>query len=458
MHEDEIDDRPIEYDDDELRWFAALPREEALAPGETDRAVARLRREGFFVRRRVRRDWIAGAIAAALVLFAAGVAVGNAIARRNSLEVMLARTDLSVGERVLLLQRAGSAYVHAAQSYADATAHVDSSAIEVASRVLIGAAHAVARNGLDAGLGAPRHGAPADTHPQTRHMVLIMSKHSRMSAGGMLLLAAARIGAQQAANCLSLPGAPYGIVSISCPSCTIAGARTSRRTVTFNGEPVVLETRPGSAFLIGDIIEAVNGRPITTVLAAEEFAFPRLGANEITVRRGRDQRVIPVTIAASAGDCASAAGTTRAELGTELALRVRAKLDSLPRRSEPLIYVDGELVAPERLVEPVDPGASGGYGFAVACVPSCTAATATEGKTTFGYYRYGGTPPIIAVRHGGPADRAGVKVGDVILKVDGVSILEDAAAERLASVVRRNELRLTALHERKEVEYLLKFP
>jgi hypothetical protein len=73
-------------------------------------------------------------------------------AQRNSLEQQLARTDLTVSDRVLLLQRAGSAYVRAAQGYADATAHVDSTAVEVASRVLLGAAHAVARNGLDAGL------------------------------------------------------------------------------------------------------------------------------------------------------------------------------------------------------------------------------------------------------------------------------------------------------------------
>jgi hypothetical protein len=55
-------------------------------------------------------------------------------------------------QRILLLQRAGSAYVRAAQAYADATAHVDSAAVEVATQVLIGAAHAVARSGLDAGL------------------------------------------------------------------------------------------------------------------------------------------------------------------------------------------------------------------------------------------------------------------------------------------------------------------
>jgi hypothetical protein len=89
---------------------------------------------------------------AAVLVFLAGTFAGSRYATRNSLEEMLDRKQLSVADRVLLLQRAGSAYVRAAQSYADATAHVDSNAVEVASRVLLGAAHAVARSSLDAGL------------------------------------------------------------------------------------------------------------------------------------------------------------------------------------------------------------------------------------------------------------------------------------------------------------------
>lgn len=150
MHDDEV---PIEYDADERRLFSELPREAPLASGESDRLIHRLRDEGFFHPRGRRLRWGLAA-AAAIVVFAAGTATGRFMARRNSLEDMLTRSDLSVGDRVLLLQRAGSAYVQAAQSYADATAHIDSGAVEVASKVLMGAAHAVARNNLDAGLSA----------------------------------------------------------------------------------------------------------------------------------------------------------------------------------------------------------------------------------------------------------------------------------------------------------------
>jgi hypothetical protein len=147
MHHEDVPAR----DDDLARLFAELPRTASIGEGDTDRIVERLRREGFFQARRRSFRWMLQAVAAVLV-FVAGAFAGSRYAHRNSLEEMLDRKQLGVADRVLLLQRAGSAYVRAAQSYADATAHVDSNAVEVASRVLLGAAHAVARSSLDAGL------------------------------------------------------------------------------------------------------------------------------------------------------------------------------------------------------------------------------------------------------------------------------------------------------------------
>jgi hypothetical protein len=133
--------------------FAELPRDVPVSPHDADVVVRRLKQEGFLRPRSHQWRWPLLA-AAAMVLFAAGVITGRTIARRGSLEDMLARPRLTIDDRVLLLQRAGSAYVVAAQSYANATAHVDSTAVEVASKVLLGAANAVARSSLDAGLSA----------------------------------------------------------------------------------------------------------------------------------------------------------------------------------------------------------------------------------------------------------------------------------------------------------------
>jgi hypothetical protein len=145
-------DDDVGDDEEALESFAALPREIPLASGETDRMVAMLRREGLLRRPNATR-WPLLA-AAAVIVFVAGAFAGSAYTKRGSLEDALARRDLNVADRVLLLQRAGSAYVQAAQGYANATTAADSTAVEVASRVLVGAANAVARHNLDAGMAA----------------------------------------------------------------------------------------------------------------------------------------------------------------------------------------------------------------------------------------------------------------------------------------------------------------
>lgn len=148
------DDQDLtELDAHGQRLFASLPRESAPPPGELDRLVVSLRAEGF-LRQRVRRTAWAARLAAAVVLLVLGGAIGARLATRNSLEALLERRDLSVSDRILLLQRAGSAYVRAANAYAGAVAKTDSTAVEVASRVLIGAAQAAARSNLDGGLSS----------------------------------------------------------------------------------------------------------------------------------------------------------------------------------------------------------------------------------------------------------------------------------------------------------------
>ena len=158
----------MQHDDEDPGLFAELPREISVDDGEVDLMVRRLRSDGLL--RGKSRIWRTAALAAAAVfIFAAGAALGSYVTRRGSLEDMLARRDLEASDRILLLQRAGSAYVTAAQGYADATAHTDSSAVEVASRVLVGGAHAVARSNLDAGMAAR---LAAALQPQPRKPII----------------------------------------------------------------------------------------------------------------------------------------------------------------------------------------------------------------------------------------------------------------------------------------------
>jgi hypothetical protein len=151
---DELGDTP--YTDRELAMFAALPRESALDAVQEQRIIGALRQDGYFKRSSRRGAWLLQC-AAALALFAGGGVVGAKYATRNSLEHRLMRADLTLTDRVWLLQEAGSAYVRAANGYADATKDVDSTAVEVARQILFGAAQAVARRSMDGGVTTRLH-------------------------------------------------------------------------------------------------------------------------------------------------------------------------------------------------------------------------------------------------------------------------------------------------------------
>ena len=222
-----------------------------------------------------------------------------------------------------------------------------------------------------------------------------MSIHSSLSAAAYLLLAASVVAAQEREACPRSPGAAFGITSINCAGCAISQDAAGLPSFVFFAEPVVLETAPNGPIIIGDIVEAVNGRPITTRAGAEAFTHTLSGPNEITVRRGRDRRVIPMTIPVEAARCPRSA-----------------------RANKPLIIVDGSIVSeqPATPIQPLiiidgspvdirfDNTSTGSFGLAVACTSACSAASGMEGVTRFTYYRYTTPPPIIAVRPGGPAD------------------------------------------------------
>src|SRR4051812_17950328 len=95
----------------------------------------------------------------------------------------------------------------------------------------------------------------------------------------------APLAAQEGASCSS-PGAVFGVTSYQCASCSFKqGGRTMTIYTSFQTEPIVLTTAKESALQPGDVIEAVNGEPITTAAGAEQFTSPRGGNANVTVRR-----------------------------------------------------------------------------------------------------------------------------------------------------------------------------
>src|SRR5215510_2850219 len=114
---DEFD--PNEPDERLTQLMSELPRESVANPRELDHLVTALQAEGFLQSRARQRNWSLQ-VAAAIVLAVASGYIGARIAARNSLEARLERTDLTIPDRILLMQRAGSAYVRATNAYAAA--------------------------------------------------------------------------------------------------------------------------------------------------------------------------------------------------------------------------------------------------------------------------------------------------------------------------------------------------
>jgi hypothetical protein len=74
------------------------------------------------------------------------------------------------------------------------------------------------------------------------------------------------------------------------------------------------------------------------------------------------------------------------------------------------------------------------------------------GRGIFGVWHYDEYPRIAAVTDGGAAQRAGVRVGDVLLSVDGRSLLSDEGAEYISQLRAGDAVHLTLDRNGKAVD------
>jgi C-terminal processing protease CtpA/Prc len=200
----------------------------------------------------------------------------------------------------------------------------------------------------------------------------------------------------QQSQCHQGPGAAFGVTAYHCASCGIETRGPDRLTFVFHTEPIVLETAGGSGLRPGDVVVAVNGHPILTARGADAFTYPAPGESVVTVRRDGEPVRVPTRVSS---DCP--ADVDRVESHSS---------DTAPRRTTD--------------ARPATSGAGPGrFGFALACKPSCTRARASNGTI---YYKFDGHPPVAEIRRNGPADRAGLRVGDVVTEINGQSILQEA--------------------------------
>ncbi len=256
------------------------------------------------------------------------------------------------------------------------------------------------------------------------------------------------------------PGEAFGVIAYQCASCSFKRDRDSAAEYSFSTEPIVLEIAPWSVLRVADVIEAVNGQPITTRAGADQFTYPRAGESIISVRRSGSRVELRAT---SRPECADVStfdprnidrvevlkGAAAENLYGPRAAQGVVHITRKPRYDS--LYVIGAQpvsVSPEAKGSPTD----GRYGFAISCLPSCTRARTSDGTE---YYKFDGYPPIAGIRAGGPAAMMGLRVGDIVTEIDGISILTVEGALRFQRSERKESLHVTVMRDGKKVGYLL---
>jgi hypothetical protein len=270
-------------------------------------------------------------------------------------------------------------------------------------------------------------------------------------ASVLLLAGVASVAAQRGdVPCPTGPGAVFGIVAYQCANCGFKQEAGQRAMYTFFAEPVVTQVDGNAVVENGDVIEAVNGQPITTQVGADQFAYPTTATNTLTIRRGRDKQTVEASVPdicaltnrvrdftqGARGGFARGGQTGPARGGGFGALRGRGQVLLRDR-----ILADSAFFLSDSL--------TGRFGFAVACRQSCQLRV-VDGEV---FTTYTAPPAIIAVRPGSAADRAGMRVGDVISRVNGNSIV--SADGLLQRAVQNEQIKMTVHRDGKDIDVLM---
>jgi hypothetical protein len=233
-------------------------------------------------------------------------------------------------------------------------------------------------------------------------------------------------------SCGAMGGA-FGVTSLQCTNCRIAQAGGTTE-MYFQTEPVILGVQDGAVLKAGDIIEAINDKPITTQAGSALFRNPPLGNSRIAVRRGNSRETLTVP-----RSCQSTGISSTRAMKSVSSTNTKRVPSGVDRNM-------GTWVASKDMVKPNE------FGFAIMCEPACHKPTAGNDR---GIVAFEGVPRIVSIEKGGAAEESGLKYGDVIIEADGVSVLEAKGAATLLSARNAGTLTLkvrradgsTAIHK-----------
>jgi membrane-associated protease RseP (regulator of RpoE activity) len=237
-----------------------------------------------------------------------------------------------------------------------------------------------------------------------------------------------------------------GITGIQC-NCSVSATDEGRSRWIFRSEPQILHVEPDSpagraALQAGDVIVAINNQPITTAAAGALYGSPPpLEELDFLVRRGGQLIHVFLTAEAVCPDdprLEHFPETPRAPMPTTV---FRAQPE--PTRPRTLSLQEGAPPAPPRA--DFDDLPRGWLGMGISC-GDCSFKTNGEGAG----WRFSEPPEVYSVDAGGPADRAGLRPGDVLTHLDGIPLVDHAGAERFSGILPGQNVTLTFEREGRE--------
>ncbi|HEU0015114.1 MAG TPA: PDZ domain-containing protein [Longimicrobium sp.] len=286
-----------------------------------------------------------------------------------------------------------------------------------------------------------------------------MTKKGWMAAAVLAVLAGAAPLEAQGGTCDGGRGrrvADLGFSGLSCRNCSIRETeRNGQRTVSFSGEPTITGVRrggPASGILRdGDVLVGVERALITSSEGGRRYANLRAGQRvQLSIRR--DGRVREVFVVA-AERCVRPPPAPAAPPPPQAPGAVGAP----PPPHAPGATPPVPRVPPTPAVPPVPPAPpappevmpDGWFGFGIECddcgslPPGARGGGGTPPPSTGHTFYFRRPPRVVSVEPGTPAARAGMRRGDRLTHVDGVSLTTQAGWRAFSRIRPRQQVRWT---------------